>query len=671
MKAPHPHNESERIEALRQFGILDTPPDSVLDGISNVAAKLCKTPIALISLVDTDRQWFKSCVGIDASETSRDSAFCAHAILQPDRLMEVQDAEKDERFRDNPLVTGEPYIRFYAGMPLLTSNGYALGTLCVIDTKPKELTESENQASDNRLSEFFKKTEHERKQQVQAVQLRERAIESLEVGVSITDARIDGHPLVYVNEKLCELTGYTKAELIGQSVKILQKKNKAQPAHQQIQRAQAEGEPVQVVLQSTRKDGTHYMDELSLSPVHDENGVLTHYIGVNQDVTTKLKLESRVSQSQKFEAIGQLSGGIAHDFNNLLTVAAGNIELLSDEIEDEEHIQYLSDADNALKMGARLTRRLLTFAKQQDLEVAVVQVNELVLTALEILQSSIGETITLNSDLATDLWAVEADPSEIENTVVNLAINARDAMPDGGNVTIRTSNERFENEGREFEIATGEYIRLSVQDNGTGMSDEVKAKIFEPFFTTKSPDKGTGLGLASIYGFAKQSGGHVYVYSEFGQGTVINVYLPRYSETPVEVESSTNPSSSEIKNHGRILVVEDNEMVRRLSLKRLQALGFETEQTENGAEAIELLQQDDKFDLVFSDVVMDGGVSGYDLADWVQKNAPHCQILLTSGFNAEGEVNPGDVKALSVLQKPYSKSDLQQAIDEVLNIADV
>ncbi|MFT4730283.1 MAG: PAS domain S-box-containing protein [Granulosicoccus sp.] len=263
-----------------------------------------------------------------------------------------------------------------------------------------------------------------------------------------------------MNQTLCKITGYAVDELIGYGVGILQKNNQQQLQHLEIKAAQAKGESVQVVLKYIRKDGTQFMNELSLSPVHSATGKLTRYIGINRDVTSKLATEERLQRSQKIQAIGQLAGGIAHDFPNLLSVIIGNLEFLSMDITDEDLRDYLNKADRAAHMGARLTSRLQSFAKQGQMEAKVFNANEHVLSAIELLRSTIGEHITLSPILSNELWSTRADSSEIENTVVNLVINGRDAMAKGGTITIETKNTSFTTDDAEvaFGIIPGEYI---------------------------------------------------------------------------------------------------------------------------------------------------------------------------------------------------------------------
>ena len=490
-------------------------------------------------------------------------------------------------------------------------------------------------------------------------------IDVVRVGVSITDASSKDYPLVYVNKTLCEMTGFERAELLGQSVKILQRKNPQQSALRDIQLAQEKGAPVQVLLESTRKDGTTYMDELSLSPIFDDQENLTSYIGVNQDVTDKIATENRLRVAQRLEAVGQLSGGIAHDFNNLLSVILGNLELLNLQVSGREQRELVQEAESAATMGARLTRRLLAFAKRSSLEPSIVNLNDQVLSVTSLLRSIVGDSVVLSTQLSANPWLTKVDPSEVENTIINLAINARDAMRDGGRLLIDTANVEIRGQlASELDVGTGDYIRLMVSDTGTGMTREVVTHAFEPFYSTKELGKGTGLGLSSIYGFARQSGGQIVIDSEPGVGTHVSVYLPRCEEEADDAVITDDTSMLEGNSvRKRVLVVEDNAAVRKVTQKRIRALGYDTEQAENGSQAIDWLTKNGKndfaVDIVFSDVVMDGGVSGYDLYEWVKQHLPDCQVILTSGYHENESLEDSRISAL---QKPYSMSELKVAL---------
>jgi len=276
----------------------------------------------------------------------------------------------------------------------------------------------------------------------------------------------------------------------------------------------------------------------------------------------------------------------------------------------------------------------------------------------------VGETVSLSADLFPDLWTIRVDPSKVENAIVNLAINARDAMPNGGGINIKTNNVTLSNTDIEEgnDLSPGDYVQLSVSYSGTGMTASIKRRMFEPepFFTTKKDVKGTGLGLSSIYGFVKQSGGHISVISEVDQGTMIHIWLPRYAETAVQDQPRNQAGSLSTQSEARVLVVEYHDMVRKVTVKLLRALGFDTEQVCNGPEAVQQLENDANFDLVLNDIVMDGGMSGFDVAKWVQDHLPQCKVLLTSGFSDQMADNHDiDSESLQVLQKPYDLAELR------------
>ncbi len=508
--------------------------------------------------------------------------------------------------------------------------------------------------------------------QEENARLRERAIAAVGEGVIITDAGRDKRLIVYVNEAMSELTGYDEDELLGSNIDMLRKNNMDQPGLAVMQKALVRAESVQVQLDASRKDGSAYIADVSMSPVFNLSGELTHYIGIHRDVTQKLETEERLHQAQKIKAIGHLSGGLAHDFNNLLSVIVGNLELLRVGNIDKAQVARIEGAENAAHMGAHLTRRLLSFASQQRLAPVVTNLNDHIRNALGLLTPTIGETISLTEELAENLWETLTDPGEIETAVINLTINARDAMPQGGNITIRTGNVDLDADGVnvQLDVAPGQYVRLCVMDNGPGISETVQDRIFEPFFTTKPDNEGSGLGLASVYGFARQSGGCVNVSSSEGKGTTFSVYLPRHVQR-CEVARSTTKKVEELRHcfdGVRILVVEDKDMVRQLTVQQLQALGFYTLEAENGVKAIALLETGVDVDVVLSDVVMPGGVGGYDVAEWVQRQRPDCHILLTSGFNDPSDHSGKvDVTELHVLQKPYRLDDLRKTLHDVMD----
>jgi PAS domain S-box-containing protein len=389
---------------------------------------------------------------------------------------------------------------------------------------------------------------------------------------------------------------------------------------------------------------------------------------LKEEVERREEAQSELLRSQKLQAVGELAGGMAHDFNNLLTVITGNLELLGFGQLDAKARDLLRRADEAAKMGGRLASRLLIIGRRQRLQPVLLDLNELARSMTDVLRRTLGDQIEIHTEFASDLWPTLADVSEIENAILNLAINARDAMPRGGKLVINTVNKALgpDDVVGETGLKPGDYVMLSVSDTGVGIPPEYLARVFEPYFTTKEAGRGTGLGLSTIYGFAKQSGGHLTIYSEVGKGTSVRLYLPRTSGAVTATESGL--STPDRAAGETVLVVEDNPDVRNVTVKRLDMLGYHVIAAENGPAAVAVLQGDRRIDLVFSDVMMPGGMSGFDLVAWVRTNRPEVKILLTSGFTGEvaqnGEREPGgDVE---VLRKPYALSELARAVREAL-----
>jgi PAS domain S-box-containing protein len=497
--------------------------------------------------------------------------------------------------------------------------------------------------------------------------LRDRAIAEVDNGVLITDARNNENSIIYSNAAMTKMTGYEAEEMLGQNPRFLQGDDRDQPALDNIRAAISKAVPVHETLQNYRKDGSRFMTEVTISPIHDDAGNVTHYVGVQSDVTAKLDMEARLRQSQKMDAIGQLAGGIAHDFNNLLTVVIGNNELLADRLGgDELSASLLDDATSAAESGAQLTGQLLSSARQQPLAPKAINLNELVQDLSGMLSRTLGETITLNTKLTDRLGRPFVDPAQLHNALLNLAINARDAMPEGGDLTIDTSVMDFDVDmARERdELAPGRYARLTVSDTGIGMPPEIQSRVFEPFFTTKELGKGTGLGLSMVHGFAKQSGGHLEIYSEPNQGTSVSLYLPYATGLADGYTGRIDDISPVEKGAEVILVVEDDARVRKTTVNRLDHLGYEILQAETGQQALDILAEDSAVDLIFTDMVMPGGISGADLTVEVRKLYPHIRCIITSGY-AEPNTIPSD--GTLWLRKPYKLQDMSQMFRQLLD----
>ena len=392
---------------------------------------------------------------------------------------------------------------------------------------------------------------------------------------------------------------------------------------------------------------------------------------IGRDMSERNAAEERLRRAQRLEAVGQLTGGIAHDFNNLLTVVIGNLDLLQENLAGNP--AAAGHAERALKAatrGAALTRQLLAFARRQPLDARVIDVNERVTATMELLRRTLGEEVEVRTSLAPGLWSATADPNQLEAALVNLAINARDAMPKGGRLTIETANRRMDQSdvARNFDAAPGDYVMLAVTDTGHGMAPDIAARAFEPFFTTKPAGRGTGLGLSMVHGFVHQSQGHVQIYSEVGHGTVVRLYLPRAAAAATERAAAPNPETPPRARPGeRILAVEDNADVRRVVAAQLAELGYAVVEAENGEAALDLLRRGEAADLLFSDVVMPGGMTGYELARAARALRPNMNVLLTSGFPRTGNVDQHTGEFGALLVKPYRHAELaariRQAID--------
>ncbi len=425
-------------------------------------------------------------------------------------------------------------------------------------------------------------------------------------------------------------------------------------------------ERVSLHTRLVRSDKTQYEAEVNLHLSHAFES--PEFAAIVQDVTDKNRMIESLHNSQKIESIGNLTGGIAHDFNNILTVIIGNLDLLEMDKYDTDETELLDEVKGAADMGARLTKRLLTFARRSPLSPKTISVNNLIIDLTDMLSRTLGGNISLETQLADKLWRTNVDISALENSLVNLAINARDAMPDGGRLIIETSNCQLDDEtilGKN--INPGDFVKISITDTGSGIQEDLRDTLFEPFVTSKKGGNGTGLGLSMVYGFVHQSGGTISVYSELEIGTTFSMYLPREQGESSKSTEQITSTSAIIGQGKRILIAEDDDNVRKLTIKRLEALGHHVIPASNGHEALALFEADPFVDIVFSDVVMTEGMSGYDLALIIRELSPATPVLLTSGF-AENIISDGQLEAsgLTLLRKPYHQSDLKFALEDLL-----
>jgi PAS domain S-box-containing protein len=509
----------------------------------------------------------------------------------------------------------------------------------------------------------------------QEIAERREAEEELRRSQALLTATLDASPFAIVirdtdfkilfwSRAAEKMFGYKAAEILGRSDSVFDESPGARQL-QAVGRRTFAGETVQAIEQERRRsDGSVIQVRLTAAPIYIADR-LSGFVGIIEDVTERSAIERQLVQAQKMEAIGNLTGGMAHDFNNMLSVIIGNLDLIRERTKGTAATDELvADALAAGLRGADLTHRLLAFARQQSLQPERVDVNERVGGITKLLDRTIGEEIEIAVELATDLWPVTADPAQLESAIINLANNARDAMPKGGKLTVATSNHPLDKDytAQHPDLIPGDYAMIEVTDSGTGMPPEVAARIFEPFFTTKKAGEGTGLGLSMVFGFVKQSAGHIDVYSELGIGTTFRLFLPRHTTAGVAIM----PSVDEELPLGRgqtILVVEDHAGLRRLVIRQVLSLGYRFLEADGANAALALLASHPA-DLLFSDVIMPGPLNGSELARAVQNRWPQMRVVLTSGFTAKGaaSIDPGT----RVLAKPYRKLDLARALRDAL-----
>ncbi|MGI4814626.1 MAG: ATP-binding protein [Janthinobacterium lividum] len=824
-----PDFESRRLAALARYDVLDTPREQAFDEIASLAAELCRAPIAVVNFIGDGRQFFKAEVGLGVRETPFESSFCAKALLE-DEFLQIPDATADSRFNCNPLVTGEPHLRFYAGALLKTDEGLPIGTLCVLDYAPRSLDKLQEQA----LRVLARQT-------VTALELR-RAAKSAEAerarysalfnaiddgcciieffdgthGTLSNYVHVDANPGYERHTGIPDVVGKTVRELdptganawvelygkvlrtgvpahferyfltAGRHIEVsaarieppslrqvsvlfrdISARKKAEQARRASEAlARQNIERVQLALAAGAIIGTWFWDlpndrftvdegfahAFGLDPaqgreglglaqiianVHadDRDGLTTaisevierggHYAhqyrvqrtdgrfywieangrvnygadgtpltfpGVLLDVekrraveeerdraaaslralnetleqrvterTAELMLaEEQLRQSQKMEAVGQLTGGLAHDFNNLLTGVSGSLQLLGIRLSQGrlgDVDKYVVAAQGAVRRAAALTHRLLAFSRRQTLDPQPTDVNALVNGITDLIQRTVGPGIRVEAVGAASLWPALVDSGQLENALLNLCINARDAMPSGGQITIETANKWIDRSAAQsHDMPEGQYLSLCVTDTGTGMTPDVIAKAFDPFFTTKPIGMGTGLGLSMIYGFAKQSGGQVRIYSEVGQGTTVCIYLPRfYGDVDGEDVGYHASPISGTEAGETVLVVDDEPSVRMLITDVLEEAGYMVIEAADSVAGLKLLQSNVRIDLLVSDVGLPGGMNGRQMADAARQTRPDLKVLFITGYAENSVIGNGRLEpGMQVMTKPFA-----------------
>jgi PAS domain S-box-containing protein len=493
-------------------------------------------------------------------------------------------------------------------------------------------------------------------------------IESLPA-ILLVKTAADGK-MVLANSAAEELLGYERSEIIGKTATELLSLQDAQFILRQDAQALALAGSVQDEFTlTTRKLGKRRL-RMKTFPLLGEQETEKYIVAFADDVTVQRQTEEQLFHAQKMEALGHLTGGLAHDFNNLLAVIIGNLDVMAEQVvSTPEQAELSAAALEAALSGAELTRRLLAFARRQPLQPEEVDANTLVDGITKLLARTLGENINITLDLDPVTRPILVDRVQLETAITNLANNARDAMPTGGQLIIATRNGHLDREyvERHSEVAAGDYVILEVTDTGEGMPPEIAARIFEPFYTTKGVGKGTGLGLSMVFGFIKQSKGHINVYSEPGRGTTFRLYLPPAHSKSVSVNVESPSLQPQYTNEETVLVVEDNSSLRAVVLKQLEAVGLRVLEAANAKEAFEILKAEANIDLLFTDMVLTGEMDGYALARAVMESHPHAKIIMTSGFPGMRFNDSELAKSLPLLSKPYRKQDLIRLVRDVLD----
>jgi PAS domain S-box-containing protein len=667
--------ELQRLDAVHAYRALGDKEDPAFDRITDLASRIYRVPVATISLVDEEQVWFKSHYGVEARHIDREGS-PSNVVIGASGVLAIPDVLKDARFESRPPNIGGMRVRFYAGAPLITPEGYRIGALSIIDTRPRPgLSEEEagmlQDLSALVMDEFQLQLELARmrstSKSLQESEAKFRALmESASQGVIGVNR---AGAIQLVNRKAEELFGYRREDLIGRPIEILlpnasREKHVSDRAHY-FSHPRARPMGIGLELRGMHRDGHEFPVEISLNHLEINGGAMA--ISFITDITERTRLEQQLRQSQKMEAIGQLAGGVAHDFNNLLTVISGYSALALEGLGPGDRLQEPLEqiAEAAVRAGA-LTQQLLAFSRKQLVQPRRFDLNERVTQMHKILRRLIGEDIQLDLALGEHLGEILADPGQVDQVIINLVVNARDAMPNGGRLLIETADVELGEQyaGSHLSVQPGPHVMLAVTDTGVGMTAEVHAHIFEPFYTTKEAGKGTGLGLATVYGIVKQAGGSIFVYSELSHGTTFKILFPRVVG-PAAVETDAEEAAHPAEG-GTVLLVEDEDAVRTFVRTMLDERGYRVLEATNGEEARDqLARHGHEVDLILTDVVMPK-VNGPDLIASIRAAYPGVKVLYMSGYTDRTVPLEGDAGA-AFIQKPFTPNQLEQKIREVVN----
>ena len=697
MKAPLPPGETERLAALRRYDVLDTLPEQAFDDLTQLAAYICEAPIAVISLVEQDRQWFKSRVGLSEDGTLHDTAFCSHAMDQTG-LFIVPDASQDTRFAANTLVTGEPHIRFYAGSALRAPDGHALGTLCVMDRVPRQLGAAQEQAlrvlsrqvmsqlelqriaagqaqTEARARKLLEETEHAHASLLGILEDQTRQGRQMELLLQSTAEGIYGMDMegycTFINHAATAMLGCEPEEVLGRNMhEFIHHRHADGSAYPVVEcpifSAFKKGERCRVDTEVFwRRNGQSFPVEYSSLPI-SENGRITGAVVSFTDITERRKSERLALRSQRLESIGTLAGGVAHDLNNALAPIMMVVELLRMRYpEDAETIDVL---ETSAQHGADMVRQLLSFAKGAEGERVCIQPGHLVKNMATMMKGSFPKNLQLAIRWEPKLPTVLGDPTQLHQVLLNLCVNARDAMPNGGTLTLEAQRVEMDAAYASaiHNAKPGHYVVLRVRDTGAGIPAEILDRIFDPFFTTKGPDKGTGLGLSTVMGIVQGHGGFVQVYSQAGEGSTFAAYLP--ADLPGGDADMAAKKAVEFRGQGEtILFVDDEPAVREVARAVLRRLSFQPLTATDGADGlIQAAQHRTELRAIVTDLHMPH-MDGLAFVRTIRRMLPDIPIVVASGRMEEAVAREFDALGVtSHMDKPFTEGQLAEALKNLL-----
>ncbi|MEH1961568.1 MAG: ATP-binding protein [Nostoc sp.] len=694
MKSLVCNNEAARLEVLRQYQILDTPPEETFDDLAFLAAQICNTPIALINLIDANRQWFKAKVGLDVQEMPRDTGF-GSICMESGEVLIIPDTLADERFATKPLVTyAEVFVRFYAGVPLLAPGGKAIGTLCIVDRIPRQISSKQVEALQNlsrvvvRQLEFRRNLvelasiKQEYKEAQKVLQQSESILDNFFEQAALLDIVSDAivvqdlsNKILLWNKNAEKVYGWKSEEAIGkQSDELFS----TEPLSQNLEIYQTilkdgcwQGE-----LQKTSKSGKKLIVESRWTLINNQHSQAKSILIVDTDITQKKQIEKKILRAQRLESIGTLASGIAHDLNNVLSPILMSVHLLKAKTYDQQINQMLSIIESNAKRGADLVKQVLLFARGIEGDIqgqvakrqhTVLQVKHLILEMHQIISQTFPKSIALYTEIQEELLPICADSTQLHQVLINLSLNARDAMPTGGTLTISAENIWIDETyaSMHLEATVGAYIVLTVADTGLGINSEILDRIFEPFFTTKELGKGTGLGLSTVMGIIKEHGGFIIVSSCVGKGTKFKVYLPAVNQVPIplleDIEIPTGSGEC-------ILIVDDEAAIQEITKTSLENYNYTAITASDGMEALAIYaQHKDKISAAIIDMIM-SNMDGATTIRTLQNLNPLLPIVVVSGL-ATSEQIPIDQtdEHTAFLPKPYTTQELLKTLHAVIS----